>query len=66
MMECALCRPSIMDVYVYFLSDRRVGGQEYYGVAKEKAAAREEYEDRVNSGENVGLVESRYTGNILV
>ena len=38
---------------------REVGGRRYYGVSKEKAAARAEYEDRKVNSENVGLVESR-------
>ena len=45
---------------MYFIvTCRSVGGREYYGVAKEKAKARQEYKDRTSSGENVGLVESR-------
>ena len=36
-----------------------MGGRRYYGVSKEKAAAREEYEGRKVNNENVGLVESR-------
>ena len=31
----------------------------YYGVAKEKEEALNEFEDRISAGENVGLVESR-------
>ncbi len=31
----------------------------YNGVAKEKEEAREEFDDRVSAGQNVGLVESR-------
>ena len=38
---------------------REVGGRRYYGISKEKAAARAEYEDRKVNSENVGLVESR-------
>ena len=42
-----------------FLLCREVGGRRYYGVSKEKAAARKEYEGRKVNSENVGLVESR-------
>ena len=38
---------------------REVDGRRYYGVSKEKAAAREEYDERTTNNENVGLVESR-------
>ena len=34
-------------------------GRRYYGISKEKAAARKEYEGRKVNSENVGLVESR-------
>ena len=38
---------------------REVDGRRYYGVSKEKATAREEYDERTTNNENVGLVESR-------
>ena len=57
MLRCAHNHGDLIPHFSYPL--RSVGGREYYGVAKEKAAAREEYENRSNSGENVGLVESR-------
>ena len=38
---------------------REVDGRRYCGVSKEKAAAREEYDERTPNNENVGLVESR-------
>jgi len=37
-----------------------VNGSTYHGVAKEKARAAQEFQDRLQAGENVGLVESRY------
>ena len=49
---------------VLYLHCRRVGGKEYYGEAKEKAKARQEYSTRSGSGENVGLVESRLMMNV--
>jgi uncharacterized protein YegL len=57
MLRCACNHGDLIPHFSHPL--RSVGGREYYGVAKEKAAAREEYENRSNSGENVGLVESR-------
>ena len=39
---------------------RTVNGSTYHGVAKEKARAAQEFQDRLQAGENVGLVESRY------
>lgn len=38
---------------------RIVNGTTYVGVAEEKERAEEEFENRQNAGENVGLVESR-------
>lgn len=46
------------------MSNRSVNGRTYYGVAKEKEAAAIEFESRLNAGENVGLVESRWLHNI--
>lgn len=39
---------------------RSVNGRTFYGVAKEKKEAAEEFQERIMAGENVGLVESRY------
>lgn len=39
---------------------RSVNGRTFYGVAKEKNEAAEEFQERIMAGENVGLVESRY------
>jgi hypothetical protein len=36
-----------------------VNGRTYYGVAKEKAEAEQEFEERISAGENAGLVQSR-------
>lgn len=36
-----------------------MNGKTYYGVAKEKAKAEQEFEERINAGENAGLVQSR-------
>ena len=38
---------------------RSVNGRTYYGVAKEKAEAEQEFEERISAGENAGLVQSR-------
>ena len=40
-----------------------MNGRTFYGVAKEKEEAAKEFEDRINAGENAGLVESRYVNN---
>ena len=37
-----------------------MNGKIFYGIAKEKERAAEEFEDRISAGENTGLVESRY------
>ena len=39
---------------------RTVNGRTYYGVANAKARAAQEFQDRLQAGENVGLVEARY------
>lgn len=37
-----------------------MNGTTYHGVAEERARAAQEFENRQQAGENVGLVESRY------
>ena len=37
-----------------------MNGTTYHGVAEERARAVQEFENRQQAGENVGLVESRY------
>ena len=54
----------LLYILLYYFVYRRVGGKEYYGEAKEKAKARQEYTTRSGSGENVGLVESRLMINV--
>ena len=39
---------------------RSVNERTFYGVAKEKERAAQEFEERISAGENAGLVESRY------
>ncbi len=43
------------------LLSRNVNGMTYHGVAKEKEEAASQYEVLQQQGENVGLVESRYS-----
>ena len=45
--------------YCALLCCRTVNGKTFYGIAKEKEAAAQEFEERINAGENAGLVESR-------
>ena len=39
---------------------RSVNGRTFYGVAKEKEEAEQEFEQRISAGENAGLVQSRF------
>ena len=49
-----------MYIFVLYFTCRTVNDRTYHGVAKEKAIANAVFEDRLQAGENVGLVESRY------
>ena len=44
---------------LFLFGFRNVNGTTFIGVAKDKESAGEEFEQRQQSGENVGLVESR-------
>ena len=52
---------SFHSVFLVILTCRTVNGSTYHGVAKERARAAQEFQDRLQAGENVGLVEARYT-----
>ena len=46
--------------YCQIIFDRTINGTTYYGIVKGKAEAQQEFDQRLQAGENVGLVESRY------
>ena len=53
-----MCDVGIVSVSLACIA-RTVNGSTYIGMAEEKEKATQDFEQRQNAGENVGLVESR-------